>query len=80
MCVLSLYCINFLLCSLINRVSFTSPPPSPTQNRELQIMRRLEHCNIVRLRYFFYSGGVSVHFTQTTHYNFMFPDVVVCGG
>ena len=28
------------------------------KNRELQIMRRLEHCNIVRLRYFFYSGGV----------------------
>ncbi|NXT07300.1 GSK3B synthase, partial [Prunella fulvescens] len=27
------------------------------QNRELQIMRKLDHCNIVRLRYFFYSSG-----------------------
>ncbi|KAG7197366.1 hypothetical protein KM043_018473 [Ampulex compressa] len=27
------------------------------KNRELQIMRRLEHCNIVRLKYFFYSSG-----------------------
>uniref|UniRef100_A0A0K2UGT8 Protein kinase shaggylike [Nasonia vitripennis] n=1 Tax=Lepeophtheirus salmonis TaxID=72036 RepID=A0A0K2UGT8_LEPSM len=27
------------------------------KNRELQIMRRLEHCNIVRLKYFFYTSG-----------------------
>ncbi|XP_037037259.1 glycogen synthase kinase-3 beta-like isoform X2 [Bradysia coprophila] len=27
------------------------------KNRELQIMRRLEHCNIVSLKYFFYSSG-----------------------
>ncbi|KAI5105922.1 glycogen synthase kinase-3 alpha [Silurus meridionalis] len=27
------------------------------KNRELQIMRKLDHCNIVRLRYFFYSSG-----------------------
>ncbi|XP_042205621.1 glycogen synthase kinase-3 beta-like isoform X4 [Homarus americanus] len=27
------------------------------KNRELQIMRRLEHCNIVKLMYFFYSSG-----------------------
>ncbi|XP_030246349.1 protein kinase shaggy isoform X2 [Drosophila navojoa] len=27
------------------------------KNRELQIMRRLEHCNIVKLLYFFYSSG-----------------------
>ncbi|XP_018012953.1 glycogen synthase kinase-3 beta isoform X3 [Hyalella azteca] len=27
------------------------------KNRELQIMRRLEHCNIVELKYFFYSCG-----------------------
>ncbi|XP_038065735.1 glycogen synthase kinase-3 beta-like isoform X2 [Patiria miniata] len=27
------------------------------KNRELQIMRKLEHCNIVRLKYFFYSSG-----------------------
>ncbi|XP_068780349.1 glycogen synthase kinase-3 alpha [Struthio camelus] len=27
------------------------------KNRELQIMRKLDHCNIVRLRYFFYSTG-----------------------
>lgn len=38
------------------------------QNRELQIMRKLDHCNIVRLRYFFYSSGEKVrpfflHFT-----------------
>lgn len=28
------------------------------KNRELQIMRRLEHCNIVKLKYYFYSSGV----------------------
>ncbi|KAF5302251.1 hypothetical protein FQA39_LY10290 [Lamprigera yunnana] len=27
------------------------------KNRELQIMRKLEHCNIVKLKYFFYSSG-----------------------
>lgn len=27
------------------------------KNRELQIMRRLEHCNIVKLLYFFYTSG-----------------------
>ncbi|XP_017765654.1 PREDICTED: glycogen synthase kinase-3 beta-like isoform X3 [Eufriesea mexicana] len=27
------------------------------KNRELQIMRHLEHCNIVELKYFFYSSG-----------------------
>ncbi|CAI8037330.1 Glycogen synthase kinase-3 beta, partial [Geodia barretti] len=27
------------------------------KNRELQIMRRLSHCNIIRLQYFFYSSG-----------------------
>lgn len=30
------------------------------ENRELQIMRKLDHCNIVRLRYFFYSSGEKV--------------------
>merc|ERR1739842_250271 len=30
------------------------------KNRELQIMRRLEHCNIVKLKYFFYSSGDKV--------------------
>ena len=27
------------------------------KNRELQIMRRLDHCNIVKLLYFFYTSG-----------------------
>ncbi|XP_077286061.1 glycogen synthase kinase 3 beta homolog shaggy isoform X2 [Arctopsyche grandis] len=27
------------------------------KNRELQIMRRLEHCNIVKLKYFYYCNG-----------------------
>ncbi|XP_063068500.1 glycogen synthase kinase-3 beta-like [Engraulis encrasicolus] len=27
------------------------------KNRELQIMRKLDHCNVVRLRFFFYSSG-----------------------
>lgn len=27
------------------------------KNREMQIMRRLEHSNIVKLKYFFYSSG-----------------------
>lgn len=30
------------------------------QNRELQIMRKLEHVNIVKLLYFFYSSGDKV--------------------
>ena len=30
------------------------------QNRELQIMRQLEHENIVRLKFFFYSSGEKV--------------------
>lgn len=27
------------------------------KNRELQIMRRLDHCNIVKLKYYFYTSG-----------------------
>ncbi|TWW80961.1 Glycogen synthase kinase-3 beta [Takifugu flavidus] len=34
-----------------------SAPYQAYVNRELQIMRKLDHCNIVRLRYFFYSSG-----------------------
>lgn len=34
--------------------------PFAPKNRELQIMRKLDHCNIVRLRYFFYSSGEKV--------------------
>jgi len=30
------------------------------QNRELQIMRKLDHQNIVKLRFFFYSSGDKV--------------------
>jgi len=30
------------------------------KNRELQIMRRLDHTNIIRLQYFFYSSGDKV--------------------
>lgn len=30
------------------------------KNRELQIMRRLDHCNIIHLQYFFYSPGDKV--------------------
>jgi serine/threonine protein kinase len=30
------------------------------QNRELQIMRKLEHQNIVKLKFFFYSSGDKV--------------------
>ena len=30
------------------------------KNRELQIMRRLEHVNIIKLRFFFYSAGTKV--------------------
>ncbi|TRY56177.1 hypothetical protein DNTS_002532 [Danionella cerebrum] len=34
------------------------------KNRELQIMRKLDHCNIVRLRYFFYSSGDKLYMYQ----------------
>ena len=27
------------------------------KNRELEVMRKLDHCNVIRLRYFFYSNG-----------------------
>lgn len=30
------------------------------KNRELQIMRRLDHCNIVKLKYYFYTSGDKV--------------------
>ena len=30
------------------------------KNRELQIMRRLDHCNIVKLKYYFYTSGEKV--------------------
>ena len=30
------------------------------KNRELQIMRRLDHCNIIRLQFFYYSPGDKV--------------------
>jgi len=35
------------------------------QNRELQIMRKLDHDNIVTLRYFFYSSGDKVTLSVT---------------
>lgn len=34
------------------------------QNRELQIMRKLEHQNIVKLKFFFYSSGEKVRKTR----------------
>ncbi|MBN3325717.1 GRIK5 protein, partial [Atractosteus spatula] len=51
------------------------------KNRELQIMRKLDHCNIVRLRYFFYSSGEKVpslsHTTAVTETSvFAVPDVL----
>lgn len=33
------------------------------KNRELQIMRRLDHCNIVKLKYYFYTSGDKVCWT-----------------
>jgi len=47
--------MNLVNCDIKFRVMFFS-----FQNRELQIMRRLEHCNIVKLKYFFYSSGDKV--------------------
>ena len=38
------------------------------QNRELQIMRKLDHCNIVRLRWFFYSSGEKVNYSLSYWY------------
>ncbi|KAG7257946.1 hypothetical protein CRUP_014690 [Coryphaenoides rupestris] len=37
---------------------------SGEMNRELQIMKKLDHCNIVRLRYFFYSSGDKLYMHQ----------------
>ena len=45
--------ITFVVKCLINCFLFL-------QNRELQIMRKLEHVNIVKLKYFFYSSGDKV--------------------
>uniref|UniRef100_A0A9L0SAZ3 Glycogen synthase kinase-3 beta n=1 Tax=Equus caballus TaxID=9796 RepID=A0A9L0SAZ3_HORSE len=44
-------------CANLTTVLLGQPSPSFIENRELQIMRKLDHCNIVRLRYFFYSSG-----------------------
>ena len=40
------------------------------KNRELQIMRKLDHCNIVKLKYFFYTSGEKVGFGITLNMNF----------
>ena len=39
------------------------------KNRELQIMRRLDHCNIVKLKYYFYTSGekVFVNYVHSCH-------------
>ena len=55
-------------------LSVTSLPvpslPSTAQNRELQIMRRLDHCNIIRLQFFFYSNGDGVRLSRSnTHFS-----------
>ena len=39
------------------------------QNRELQIMRKLEHLNIVKLKFFFYSAGEKVGFVRACLYS-----------
>lgn len=38
------------------------------KNRELQIMRRLDHCNIIRLQYFYYSPGEKVRLVCRVSY------------
>ena len=43
---------QLLMTALINNLCL-----SRFKNRELQIMRRLDHCNIVSLLYFFYTSG-----------------------
>lgn len=48
------YFVLFFISHICSRVFLS------LQNRELQIMRKLDHCNIVRLRYFFYSSGEKV--------------------
>ena len=44
--------VSLLMTALINNLCL-----SRFKNRELQIMRRLDHCNIVSLLYFFYTSG-----------------------
>ena len=39
------------------------------KNRELQIMRRLDHCNIVKLKYYFYTSGEKVSCFEIISYN-----------
>lgn len=39
------------------------------KNRELQIMRRLDHCNIIRLQFFFYSSGDKVGVVSYVQWN-----------
>lgn len=52
-----IWCIKHVIKCRVTIFSF--------QNRELQIMRRLEHCNIVKLKYFFYSSGDKVRYFLT---------------
>ena len=42
------------------------------QNRELQIMRRLDHQNIVQLKYFFFSSGDKVSSNKTIIHFFFY--------
>lgn len=60
----SRYKLNFLRVRCHKMPKFNSPIMATStfffQNRELQIMRKLDHCNIVRLRWFFYSSGEKV--------------------
>ena len=48
------------------------------QNRELQIMRKLEHQNIVKLKYFFYSSGDKVGKTVRAAFLISFLSVKFC--
>ncbi|CAG2113123.1 unnamed protein product, partial [Medioppia subpectinata] len=43
------------------------------KNRELQIMRRLDHCNIVKLKFFFYTSGDKVCLDLVCGYCFIKP-------
>ena len=43
------------------------------KNRELQIMRRLDHQNIVKLKYFFYTSGEKVWIDTHSMSPFPFP-------
>ena len=63
----NLYLIDVLAHFFLKIVIIVGVNGNRLQNRELQIMRKIDHQNIVRLCYFFYSSGEKVSKSMSWH-------------